>query len=236
MGLNIHNLSAGYAGHPVVNDLTFSVLSGQIVGLIGLNGAGKTTTLKQVIGIGRPIGGSLELDGHRLEDDPAQYKQKLAYIPEQPVLYDELTLDEHLHLMLAVHGQDDAKHWERVQVLLSHFRLDGKGHWVPRNFSKGMQQKVMIVAAFSLDVHLLVIDEPFLGLDVLAQKQLILLMKERAEQGVAVLLTTHLLSQSVDYVDDFALLEQGNLTFFGTAEELAASRHLLIDQLDELFS
>lgn len=236
MGLEIHNLSAGYAGQPVVSNLTFSVASGQVVALIGLNGAGKSTTLKQVIGVGRPLNGSLTLDGQRLEDEPALYKQNLAYIPEQPVLYDELTLDEHLHLMLAAHGQDDAEHWERMEALLSLFRLDGKGHWLPKHFSKGMQQKVMIVAAFSLDAHLLVIDEPFLGLDVLAQKQLIRLMKERAEQGMAVLLTTHLLSQAADFVDDFALLEQGQLAFFGPAEALAASRHLATNQLDELFS
>lgn len=236
MGLEIKNLSAGYAGQAVVKNLTFSVESGQIVALIGLNGAGKSTTLKQVIGLKQPLAGSLVLDGQTLTENPASYKENLAYIPEQPVLYDELTLDEHLHLVLAAHRQDDAAHWDKVQELLALFRLDGKGHWLPQHFSKGMKQKVMLVAAFALDTPLLVIDEPFLGLDVLAQKQLIDLMKEKAIKGTAVLLTTHLLAQAADYVDDFALLEDGEMTYFGSPEKLAESRHLTVDRLDDLFS
>ncbi|MBS9334788.1 ABC transporter ATP-binding protein [Fructobacillus sp. M1-13] len=236
MGLHIDNLTAGYAGQTVVSDLTFAVPAGRIVALIGLNGAGKSTTLKQVIGLKRPLAGSLTLDEFSLEENPAAYKNELAYIPEQPVLYDELTLDEHLHLVLAAHKQDDAAHWARVEELLALFRLTGKGHWLPVHFSKGMRQKVMLVSAFALDTKLLVIDEPFLGLDVLAQKQLIDLMKERAAAGTAVLLTTHLLSQASAYVDDFALLEEGRLSFFGSAEALASSHHLSESDLDALFS
>lgn len=236
MALEVNNLSAGYAGQPVVNNLTFSVEEGQIVGLIGLNGAGKSTTLKQVVGLRQPLTGSLTLDGHDLAKEPAAYKAQLAYIPEQPVLYEELTLDEHLHLNLAAHGQDDEKHWQRVEDLLSLFRLTDKGHWLPTHFSKGMKQKVMLVAAFSLDVKLLVIDEPFLGLDVLAQKQLVTLMRKRSNEGTAVLLTTHLLSQAADYVDDFALLENGQLDFFGPATALAEARSVSVLELDELFS
>lgn len=236
MGLQVNNLKAGYAGKTVVSDLTFTVASGKIVALVGLNGAGKSTTLKQVIGQGRLLGGSISLDGRDLATQPFEYKQLLAYIPEQPILYEELTLAEHLHLMLASHGQDDATHWRRVEELLAMFRLDNKEHWLPIHFSKGMKQKVMLVAAFAVDSQLLVIDEPFLGLDVLAQKQLIDLMKEKAANGTAVLLTTHLLDQAKKYVDNFLLLEDGALTFAGTADDLAKEKNGGNDQLDDLFS
>ncbi|MBS9338293.1 ABC transporter ATP-binding protein [Fructobacillus sp. M2-14] len=236
MGLQVNNLKAGYAGHVVIDDLSFSVPNGQIVALVGLNGAGKSTTLKQVIGQGRLLGGSISLDGRDLTSQPFEYKQLLAYIPEQPILYDELTLAEHLHLMLEAHGQDDKTHWSRVEELLSMFRLNGKEHWLPIHFSKGMKQKVMLVAAFAVDSQLLVIDEPFLGLDVLAQKQLIALMKEKAQNGTAVLLTTHLLDQAKQYVDSFLLLEEGRVSFAGSAEELAQSKNKTNDSLDDLFS
>ncbi|MBS9335891.1 ABC transporter ATP-binding protein [Fructobacillus papyrifericola] len=236
MGLQIDNLTAGYAGQAVVSNLTFEVPNGKIVALIGLNGAGKSTTLKQVIGLRQPLAGRLAINGQQLDAQPAAYKKALAYIPEQPVLYEELTLDEHLHLVLAAHDQDDEAHWQKVEELLSLFRLEKKGHWLPIHFSKGMKQKVMLVSAFALDTDLLVIDEPFLGLDVLAQKHLVQLMKEKAAAGTAVLLTTHLLQQALAYVDDFALLEGGHLAFFGSGDELAKSRGLGVDDLDDLFS
>ncbi|WP_242977434.1 ABC transporter ATP-binding protein, partial [Fructobacillus ficulneus] len=183
MGLTITNLYGGYAGQDVLKDLSLTVPDGQIVALIGLNGAGKSTTIKHIIGQ-RPVHtGQIMLNDVSLTANPSEFKQQLAYIPEQPILYAELTLGEHLHLMLASHGLDDSQHWQKAQDLLKTFRLEDKLHWLPQNFSKGMQQKVMLVAAFALEAPLMVIDEPFLGLDVLAQRDLVSLMQERANEG-----------------------------------------------------
>lgn len=235
MGLSITNLYGGYAGQDVLQDVSLTVGNGQIVALIGLNGAGKSTTLKHVIGERPVLQGSIKLNDVDLNQQPAEFKQQLAYVPEQPILYPELTLAEHLHLMLASHGFDDQDHWQKVMTLLQTFRLTDKLHWLPQNFSKGMQQKVMLVSAFALEAPLMVIDEPFIGLDVLAQKSLIQLMRDRAQAGGAILLTTHLVTAAVDYVDQFVLLDQGKVVDQASPATLAERHQLNLSEMDELF-
>ncbi|CAH1849922.1 ABC transporter ATP-binding protein [Convivina praedatoris] len=235
MGLKIDNLSGGYAGNNVLKNVTFEVPNGKIVALIGLNGAGKSTTINHVIGQRPPYAGSILLNDIDISQDPTAFKQQIAYIPEQPILYDELTLEEHLHFMLASHNIDDEQHWQRVLVLLAKFRLDNKLHWLPIHFSKGMRQKVMIVAAFMLNAPLLVVDEPFLGLDTLAQKDVVRLMEEQARQGNGVLLTTHLLGSAANYVDTFVVLKDGQVDFIGSPEALAQKHNLSLANLDDFF-
>lgn len=236
MGLSIKKLYGGYAGQDVLKDVSITVPDGQIVALIGLNGAGKSTTFKHVIGE-RPIrSGKVVFNEVDLVENPTAFKEQLAYIPEQPILYDELTLAEHIHLMLASHGLDDQEHWHQAMALLVNFRLDNKLHWLPKHFSKGMQQKVMLVAAFSLKAPLMVIDEPFLGLDVLAQKALVQLMEERTKAGGAILLTTHLLSSAAAFVDQFVWLDQGEVREQASPAELAAEHQISLVEMDELFS
>ncbi|CAK1239577.1 ABC-type multidrug transport system [Fructobacillus tropaeoli] len=236
MGLSITKLYGGYAGQDVLKDVSITVPDGQIVALIGLNGAGKSTTFKHIIGE-RPIrAGKVVLNEVDLVQNPTAFKEQLAYIPEQPILYDELTLAEHIHLMLASHGLDDQAHWHQAMTLLATFRLDDKLHWLPKHFSKGMQQKVMLVAAFSLEAPLMVIDEPFLGLDVLAQKALVQLMEDRTKAGGAILLTTHLLSSAAAFVDQFVWLDQGEVREQASPEELAAEHQISLAEMDELFS
>ena len=114
------------------------------MGLIGLNGAGKSTTLNHIIGLLRPFSGTFTLNGLTLAENPAEYKQQIAYVPETPILYDELTLREHLELTMNAYGLDHEAAWQRAHKLLKLFRLDNKLDWFPANFSKGMKQKVMI--------------------------------------------------------------------------------------------
>ncbi|CAK1221868.1 ABC-type multidrug transport system [Fructobacillus cardui] len=236
MGLSITKLYGGYAGQDVLKDVSITVPDGQIVALIGLNGAGKSTTFKHIIGE-RPIrAGKVVLNEVDLVQNPTAFKEQLAYIPEQPILYDELTLAEHIHLMLASHGLDDQAHWHQAMTLLATFRLDDKLHWLPKHFSKGMQQKVMLVVAFSLEAPLMVIDEPFIGLDVLAQKALVQLMENRTKAGGAILLTTHLLSSAAAFVDQFVWLDQGEVREQASPEELAAEHQISLAEMDELFS
>ncbi|CAH1857366.1 ABC transporter ATP-binding protein [Convivina intestini] len=235
MGLKIDNLSGGYAGNNVLKNVTFEVPNGKIVALIGLNGAGKSTTINHVIGQRPPYAGSIVLNNIDISQDPTAFKQQIAYIPEQPILYDELTLEEHLHFMLASHNLDDEQHWQRVLALLAKFRLDNKLHWLPIHFSKGMRQKVMIVAAFMLNAPLLIVDEPFLGLDTLAQKDVVRLMEDQVRQGNGVLLTTHLLGSAASYVDTFVVLKNGQVDFIGSPEELAQKHKLSLANLDDFF-
>lgn len=148
MTLEIENLVGGYSRVPVLKDISFTVKAGELVGLIGLNGAGKSTTIKHIIGLLRPQKGKITLEGVTLKSDPKTYKQKMAYIPETPILYEELTLREHIELTIMAYGLEAKSAWQRAQKLLELFRLENKLDWFPANFSKGMKQKVMIVCAF----------------------------------------------------------------------------------------
>jgi ABC-2 type transport system ATP-binding protein len=233
-GLQINNLNGGYPGNQVLHDVSFNVPAGQIIGLIGLNGAGKSTTIAHVIDELRPLSGTIAINGVATQQ-PDVYRQMMAYIPEQPILYPELTLREHLTLLLSAYQVDVATKWPEVEALLVTFRLADKLHWLPTHFSKGMKQKVMLVAALMLDVPLLIVDEPFVGLDALAMKDLVNLLTRKAEQGTAILLTTHLLQNAANFVDGFVWLDQGAVKFTGSADALAQHYNVSPDNLDGLF-
>lgn len=220
MTLKVENLVGGYSQVPVLKDVSFEVKSGHLLGLIGLNGAGKSTTIKHIIGLLRPKSGQILIDSVSLKDDPKQYKQSMAYIPETPILYEELTLREHIDLTIMAYGLDEKETWVKANRLLALFRLDNKLDWFPANFSKGMKQKVMIVCAFITDAKLYIIDEPFLGLDPLATKDLLKLITEKKQQGAAVLMSTHVLSTAQEVCDDFVMIDQGQVTAKGDLKTL----------------
>lgn len=144
----------------------------------------------------------------------------MAYIPETPILYEELTLREHIDLTIMAYGLDEKETWVKANRLLALFRLDNKLDWFPANFSKGMKQKVMIVCAFITDAKLYIIDEPFLGLDPLATKDLLKLITEKKQQGAAVLMSTHVLSTAQEVCDDFVMIDQGQVTAKGDLKTL----------------
>ena len=220
MTLKINGLVGGYSQVPVLKNISFEVRTGQVVGLIGLNGAGKSTTINHVIGLLTPQKGSITIDGVTLLKDPEKYKSKMAYIPEIPVLYQELTLREHIDLTIMAYGLDKKEAWLRAQSLLKTFRLLNKLEWFPANFSKGMKQKVMIVCAFLTEAEFYVIDEPFLGLDPLATRDLLNLIESERRRGAAVLMSTHVLSTAQEHCDYFVLLHEGRIKTQGTFSEL----------------
>ncbi|KRL03185.1 ABC transporter ATP-binding protein [Liquorilactobacillus capillatus] len=220
MTLKVSNLVGGYSQIPVLKNVSFEVHTGQVVGLIGLNGAGKSTTINHVIGLLTPQSGKITIDGITLQENPESYKSKIAYIPEIPVLYQELTLKEHIDLTIMAYNLEREKAWVRAQRLLKTFRLANKLEWFPANFSKGMKQKVMIVCAFLTEAKLYVIDEPFLGLDPLATRDLLNLIESERQRGAAVLMSTHVLSTAQEYCNYFVLLHQGKVRIQGTFAEL----------------
>lgn len=235
MALEIKNLVGGYSQIPVLKDVSLDVQPGELVGLIGLNGAGKSTTLNHVIGILRPFSGSITLNGLGLATNPEEYKQQIAYVPETPILYDELTLREHLELTMTAYGLDSQVACERAHRLLKIFRLDNKLDWFPANFSKGMKQKVMICCAFMTDAKLLIVDEPFYGLDPLAVHDLLDLIEEKKKAGVAVLMSTHVLDTAQKYCDRFVLLAAGKVRAHGTLDELRKLGDRPDESLDEIY-
>ncbi|MBD7895414.1 ABC transporter ATP-binding protein [Limosilactobacillus sp. Sa3CUN2] len=235
MALEIKNLVGGYSRIPVLKDISFQVKAGELVGLIGLNGAGKSTTINHVIDLLRPFSGEITLNGVNIQKDPVDYKKQIAYVPETPILYDELTLREHIELTIKAYElkHDDA--WKRAHKLLKIFRLDNKLDWFPANFSKGMKQKVMICCALMIDAKLLIVDEPFYGLDPLAVHDLLELIEEKKKAGTAVLMSTHVLDTAQRYCDRFVLLANGKVRAHGTLEELRQKADRPDESLDDIY-
>ncbi|EEJ39925.1 MULTISPECIES: ABC transporter ATP-binding protein [Limosilactobacillus] len=235
MALEIKNLIGGYSRIPVLKGISFQVKPGELVGLIGLNGAGKSTTINHVIGLLRPFSGEITLNGINIQQDPVDYKKQIAYVPETPILYDELTLREHIELTIKAYSLNTEEAWIRARKLLKTFRLDNKLDWFPANFSKGMKQKVMICCALMTNAKLLIVDEPFYGLDPLAVHDLLELIEERKKAGTAVLMSTHVLDTAQRYCDRFVLLANGKVRARGTLDELRQKADKPDESLDDIY-
>lgn len=233
--LTIENLVGGYTRVPVLRGFSFDVKQGEVVGLIGLNGAGKSTTIKHIIGLMTPREGTIQIRGKTIRDDLEAYRREFAYIPEMPMLYEELTLDEHLHLTGMAYGLDEQTYKERTQFLLKEFRLESKRNWFPVHFSKGMRQKVMIMCAFLVKPSLYIVDEPFVGLDPLGIQSYLDMMDEMKKQGAGVLMSTHILATAERYCDRFIILHEGKIKASGTLRELQDEFVMPGATLDDLY-
>ncbi|MCQ8261020.1 ABC transporter ATP-binding protein [Streptococcus suis] len=220
--LEVKNVTGGYVNIPVLKDVSFSVKDGELVGLIGLNGAGKSTTIKEIIGLLTPYQGQILIDGQGLAQAPEIYRKKIGFIPETPSLYEELTLKEHLEIVAMAYGLSWEETWGRTEKLLKIFRLNEKLDWYPVNFSKGMKQKVMIICAFMVEPSLLIVDEPFLGLDPVAIADLIALLEEEKAKGTSILMSTHVLDSAEKMCDSFVILHQGQVRATGNLADLQA--------------
>ncbi|GMA07188.1 ABC transporter ATP-binding protein [Tetragenococcus halophilus subsp. flandriensis] len=235
MTLRVENLTGGYNQIPVLKDLNFTINDGELVALIGLNGAGKSTTIKEIIGLLQPQQGRIELDGLTINKDPESYRSKIGYIPESPLLYEELTLKEHLEVTAMAYNIEEKEAQKRAEPLLKTFRLDQRLEWFPANFSKGMKQKVMILCAFLVEPSLYIIDEPFLGLDPLAIHSLLELMQSWKAQGSSILMSTHVLATAEKYCDRFIMLHDGQIKVQGTLGELRQKFNMPQASLDDIY-
>ncbi|MCF8890490.1 ABC transporter ATP-binding protein [Priestia megaterium] len=233
--LQINNITGGYTKTPVLKDVSFDVNAGELVGLIGLNGAGKSTTIKHIIGLMEAKKGSVSINNKTFQQDPTGYRSQFTFIPETPVLYDELTLKEHLDLTAMAYGLEPQTYEARLQPLLKEFRLDRKLKWFPAHFSKGMKQKVMIMCAFLVQPSLYIIDEPFLGLDPLGIQSLLDLMTDMKKQGAGILMSTHILATAERYCDKFVILHNGEVRAQGTLKDLQEEFQMRNATLDEIY-
>ncbi|HEM3178334.1 TPA: ABC transporter ATP-binding protein [Streptococcus suis] len=233
--LEVKNITGGYINIPVLKDVSFTVENGQLVGLIGLNGAGKSTTIKEIIGLLTPYQGEILIDGKSLVQDAEHYRKKIGFIPETPSLYEELTLKEHLEVVALAYNLTWDQAWSRVQGLLTIFRLDEKLDWFPVHFSKGMKQKVMIICAFMVEPSLLIVDEPFLGLDPVAISDLVNLLEEEKAKGTSILMSTHVLDSAEKMCDSFVILHQGQVRATGNLEELQHAFNMKGASLNEIY-
>lgn len=235
MLLKVQQVNSGYRQVPVIHNIDFSIKEGEMVGLIGLNGAGKTTLLKTILGLITPQKGMIEIDGETMVTDHQAYASQVAYIPETPVLYEELTLKEHIMMTALGYNIDPDEAMRRAEPLLKLFRLERQLNWFPIYFSKGMKQKVMIICALITQAKLLIVDEPFIGLDPLAINHFKQLLKDYTQLGRSVLFTTHILSIAQELCDRYLILSHGKLIATGTLDEVSAALDMDASTADDLY-
>lgn len=220
--LTVSIQEAGYEpGKPYLRDMAFEVRAGERLGLLGPNGAGKSTVMKGLLGQLPHWKGRLRWRGEELPSEPDRMLlRRMAYIPEQPILYDRFTLWEHLQLAAAAAELPEDAFESRADALLRRFRLTKSKHEYPIRFSKGMQQKVMLIAAFLLEPELFLVDEPFIGLDPGAIVELLAALDEERARGASVILTTHVLDSAERLCDRFVLVHDGGIAASGTLGDI----------------
>jgi len=233
--LKIENLSGGYNRKKIIENINIEIPKGSITALIGLNGAGKSTTIKHILGLLRPMDGEIKVNGITIRENNEKYRKSISYIPESPVLYDELTLEEHINLTAMAYGLDMKEAWEKADVLLKLFKLSDKKKFFPVHFSKGMKQKVMIICSFLVEPNLYIIDEPFLGLDPIAINDLINLMCEKRDNGASILMSTHILATAEKYCDNFIIIHEGKILASGELSDLRKEFNMADASLDEIY-
>jgi ABC-2 type transport system ATP-binding protein len=218
--IHVERLVKRYGSFTAVTDLSLSVEPGEIVGLIGPNGAGKTSTLRCIVGIQAPSGGRVTVAGHDITTEPVAAKQHVAFMADEPHLFDYLTVMEHLQLTARIYRVTDFQ--ARVRPLLEELELLGKEHALPAALSRGMKQKVAIACGLIHDPRALVFDEPLTGLDPLGIRRLKETIVTRGRQGGAIIVSSHLLHLVEEICTRIVILDHGVKLADGTLSELQA--------------
>ena len=228
--LQIEHLTKTYGEKKAVDDLSLHILPGEIYGFIGHNGAGKTTTLKSVAGILRFDAGEIRIGGTSIRTDPLACKRKLAYIPDNPDLYDYMTGIQYLNFIANIFGVSAADRQVRIRELAERFELTNYLAQPIAAYSHGMKQKMAIISAWLHAPQLVVMDEPFVGLDPKAAHLLKGMMRELCDRGGAIFFSTHVLEVAEKLCDKVAILRAGKLIRSGTMDEVKGD-----DSLEEVF-
>jgi ABC-2 type transport system ATP-binding protein len=209
----------------IIQDIHFSIEPGELIGLIGPNGAGKSTTIKSILGLMAELDGTIEF----------KQDKNYSYVPERPIFYDELTLWEHLDFIAAVEGLADADYKKKAKELLDVYKLTDYAHELPNTYSKGMQQKAMLILALIVSPSIYIIDEPFIGLDPNAMKLFLDSIETERRKGAGILMSTHVLDTAEKVCDRFLLINQGRLAAQGTLEEIQQQCNLPQGSLYDCF-
>ncbi|MBS1366681.1 MAG: ABC transporter ATP-binding protein [Oscillospiraceae bacterium] len=228
--LNIEHLTKTYGEKKAVDDLNLHIRPGEIYGFIGHNGAGKTTTLKSVAGILQFDAGEIYIGGDSVREKPLECKRKIAYIPDNPDLYEYMTGIKYLNFIADIFGVDAALRRERIRRYADAFELTGDLAQPIAAYSHGMKQKLAIIAAWLHEPQLILMDEPFVGLDPKASHLLKGMMREICDRGGAIFFSTHVLEVAEKLCDKVAIIKGGKLIRSGTMEEVKGD-----DSLEEVF-
>lgn len=220
--IEVEGLQKLYGDFPAVQGLSFRVGAGEVLGLVGPNGAGKTTTIRSVAGIIIPSGGRILIAGRDLAQDPVKAKAQLAFIPDEPHLFEYLTVEEHLRFIGRLYGVADVN--ARIPGLLNELDLSEKRTSLPGELSRGMKQKLAIACGLLHEPKALLLDEPLTGLDPVGIRRMKATIMRRAAAGSAVILSSHLLHLVEEICTRLLVLQHGRVVAFGTMAEIIASR------------
>ncbi len=223
-----------YGDTIAVQSLSFAVRPGDVLGLVGPNGAGKTTTLRALAGILQPTSGTIRIGGIDLSANPVEAKARLAFIPDEPALFDYLTVAEHLQFVARLYGVRDAA--PRIPVLLDELELTAKAAALPTELSRGMKQKLAIACGLLHQPTALLLDEPLTGLDPVGIRRMKETITARAREGTAVILSSHLLHLVEELCTRLLVIRRGQAVALGTIAEIVAARPELAGRsLEEMF-
>ena len=224
--LKITHLTKQYGEKKAVDDLSLEIKPGEIYGFIGHNGAGKTTTLKSVVGILQFDAGEILIDGTSIKDDPLTCKRKIAYIPDNPDIYEYMTGIKYLNFIADIFGVPADVRTERIHQYSDMFEITGDLAQPIAAYSHGMKQKLAIIAAWIHQPRLIIMDEPFVGLDPKAAHLLKGMMREVCNAGGAIFFSTHVLEVAEKLCDKVAIIKGGKLIRSGTMEEVRGDASL----------
>ncbi|MCA8945170.1 MAG: ABC transporter ATP-binding protein [Planctomycetes bacterium] len=219
--IEVVDLIKEYEGTPAVQGLSFTVQPGEVLGLVGPNGAGKTTTMRCITGILQPTGGGVRVAGADIVRDPVEAKRHLAFIPDDPQLFDYLTIREHLLFFGRVFNVPDVA--DQSARLLEELELTGKEDMLPGQISRGMKQKVAIACGLIHRPKAVLFDEPLTGLDPVAIRRIKQTIRQLAADGSAVIISSHLLGLVEEIATSLLLLQNGKKVLHGTIAEVRAS-------------
>lgn len=231
--IDVVNLTKTYGDFTAIEGLSFSVGEGRILGLVGPNGAGKTTTLRAIGGIHPPTEGTISICGIDLRDKPVDAKKLLAFMPDEPRLFDYLTVEEHLRFVSRIY---EVTAWsERAAELLAELELDDKRKSLPGELSRGMKQKLMIACGLIHSPRVLVFDEPLTGLDPLGIRRMKDTIRKRSADGASIILSSHLLGLVEELCDRVVIIHKGRKAAEGTIDSLKRTADAVEGSLEDAF-
>jgi len=229
----VNHLTKTYGTLKAVDDFSFTINAGEIVGLIGPNGAGKTSTLRCIVGIQAPSVGDITIDGHDIVKDPVEAKRRLAFMADDPQLFDYLTVTEHLRLTARIYHVRDFE--ERAKTLIDELQLTSKENALPSELSRGMKQKVGIACGLLHDPQALLFDEPLTGLDPLGIRRMKATIVARGKAGGAVIVSSHLLHLVEEICTRVVIIDRGRKVADGTVAELSERAQSEGSNLEQIF-
>ena len=233
--IEIRDLTKKYGDFTAVDRLSLSVAPGEIFGFLGPNGAGKTTTIRILAGLSLPTEGEVRIAGFDIVGDGVSAKRITGYVPDRPYLYEKLTGRELLQFVTNLYGDEWSQREARAVELLHYFDLHDWADARIENLSHGMKQKLVIISALVHDPRVLIVDEPMVGLDALAQRKVKVLLRRLADEGKTIFLTTHTLSVAEAVCDRIAILNRGKIVATGVTSELKEAAGRAGSPLEDVF-